>query len=64
VTVDASKTALAVQFDIPGFEAVDEFFHMAPGSQARVVLRARKPAELHGTVRALNAAAAATIQLA
>lgn len=62
LTVATRKTALAVHFDIPGFEAVDEYFHMAPGSQARVVLRARQPAELLATVHALNAAAPLTIQ--
>ncbi|MDP3758995.1 MAG: glycoside hydrolase family 2 protein [Ramlibacter sp.] len=62
LTVTTCKTALAVHFDIPGFEAEDEYFHLAPGAQARVVLRSREPAELHGTVHALNAAAAATIR--
>ena len=62
LAVTTCKTALAVHFDIPGFEAEDEYFHLAPGAQARVVLRAREPAELHGTVHALNAAAAAPIR--
>jgi beta-mannosidase len=62
LTVATRKTALAVHFEIPGFEAVDEYFHMAPGSQARAVLRARQPAELLATVHALNAAAPLTIQ--
>jgi beta-mannosidase len=62
VTVATRKTALAVHFDIPGFEAVDEFFHMAPGSHARVVLRARQPAPLQGSVQALNATAAVAIR--
>jgi len=61
VTVTTHRVALAVHFDIPGFVAADEFFHMAPASQARVVLRSPKPAELHGRVSALNSRAPSTI---
>jgi beta-mannosidase len=61
LTLTTRKAALAVHFDIPGFEAEDEYFHMAPGSQARVVLRARQPTQLQGSVLALNASAAVTI---
>jgi beta-mannosidase len=55
VTVATRRTALGVRFDIPGFDAADEYFHLAPSSEARVVLRAREPRELQGSVGAANA---------
>ena len=55
VTVGTRRFAFGVHFDIPGFEAEDEHFHLAPGGQARVVLhRCGGGDPLHGSVRAVN----------
>ncbi len=63
VSVSARKFALGVHFDVPGFEPQDEYFHLAPGGQARVLLRSRAGGEPHGSVHAVNGHAAATIRV-
>ncbi|MDB5874453.1 MAG: beta-mannosidase, partial [Ramlibacter sp.] len=67
LTVAATRVALGVHFDIPGFDAQDEHFHLAPGLPVRVrLLRRPGPAAraLRGTVHALNAPAGAALRLA
>jgi beta-mannosidase len=60
------RFAQSVHVVAAGFAAEDDYFHMAPGSVRRIVLRpaaagSRPP---RGEVRALNCSAAATIELA
>jgi beta-mannosidase len=57
VKVSTRRLALGVHFDIPGFEAAQEHFHLAPGGEARVLLRGEGGQPPHGTVHALNASA-------
>jgi len=61
LTVSTRRLALGVHFDIPGFEAEDEYFHLAPCAQARVTLRRRGAQALGGEVRAINAMRAAPV---
>ncbi|MBL0419348.1 glycoside hydrolase family 2 protein [Ramlibacter sp. AW1] len=47
--------AIGVHLDLPGWEAVDDHLHLAPGSTRRIELhRVRAGAALAGTVAALN----------
>ena len=64
LTLQTRCLAQAVHFDLPGFVADDEFFHMAPHSDKRVVLRSRRPRALMGVVRAVNSTADTQISLA
>ena len=58
LTVSTQRLALGVHFDIPGFEAAHEHFHLAPGSEARVVLKGEGGEAPNGTVHAINAGGA------
>lgn len=65
LTLATPRIAFGVHFDIPGFEADDEHFHLAPGSQVRVLLRGQAGhAPVEGSVRAINAARAEPIRAA
>jgi beta-mannosidase len=55
VTVSTRRLALGVHFDIPGYEAECEHFHLAPGEGARVRLRGAAAGTPHGQVFAVNA---------
>ena len=49
------RLALGVHFDVPGFVAQDDFFHLAPGADTRVTLHGPFNADAaHGTVSAIN----------
>ncbi len=65
VNVNTVRFAQSVCFDVPGFMPDDQYFHMEPGSRRTITLRrcadARTP---RGSVRALNAGAAAKIEVA
>jgi beta-mannosidase len=58
--VGTKRLAQSVYFDIPGFEALDEYFHLVPGEDRRIVLRriAGHAGLPSGTVHALNSSAA------
>jgi len=50
--------AQSIHFDVPGFTAEDEFFHLAPGSTRSIALRPDRTASAaapRGSVHALNA---------
>ena len=67
LTVEADKLALGVHFDIPGYQASDEHFHLAPRSPVKVRLVRLRDAparEPRGTVFALNAPAGVTLRAA
>lgn len=61
VEVTTRRLALGVHLDLPGWEAQDDFFHLAPGASVRVDLRATGRAGGPGTVHAMNSRAAAAI---
>lgn len=54
VAVSSRRLALGVHFDIPGFVADDEHFHLAPGAQVTSILRTSEPRPLAGSVQAIN----------
>ena len=55
------RLALGVHFDIPGFTADDEHFHLPPGSDAHVMLRGAGPLPAGGRVHAVNSVTPARI---
>ena len=66
VTIRTARFAQSLHFDVPGFIAQDEFFHLAPGSQRVVKLVVSEPGTqpaLRGSVHALNAWTSATLKL-
>jgi beta-mannosidase len=65
LTLATRRIAFGVHFDIPGFEADDEYFHLAPGGQVRVLLRGQAGhARVEGSVHAINATRAEPIRAA
>ena len=64
VTLRARELAVGVHFDVPGWQAAEEHFHLAPGEERTVVLhRSRAAAPFAGDVHALNRAAALSIEI-
>lgn len=59
VLVTARRFAMGVHFDGTGMVADDEYFHLAPGAQARVVLRGAGGSA--GFIHAVNSAAGAPV---
>jgi beta-mannosidase len=55
LAVSTRRLALGVHFDLPGFSAQDEHFHLAPGGEVRVLLHGAGSQPPHGHVHALNA---------
>ncbi len=64
LTVRTKQLAQAVHFDVRGFQASDEYFHMAPHSETRVMLRAAGPHSFAGFVHAVNSSQGARIEIA
>lgn len=64
LTVRTKQLAQAVHFDVHGFQASDEYFHMAPHSETRVMLRAAGPHSFAGFVHAVNSSQGARIEIA
>jgi beta-mannosidase len=56
LSIRARRFARAVAIDLPGYEPDDQYFNMAPGSERRILLRARASAHAHATgyLRAIN----------
>jgi beta-mannosidase len=63
VTVCTKRLAQSVHFDLPGFHADDEYFHLEPRSCAQVTLRGNGNPPVSGYVHALNSARAARIDV-
>lgn len=64
-TLRTQRLALDVHVDVPGWRALDNHFHLAPGASRTVRLhRVREGAALAGQVTALNAAAALPLETA
>jgi beta-mannosidase len=62
--VTTRRFAQSVCIEAPGFEAEDDYFHLAPGATRTIVLRPVQPASVpRGCVRALNSTAAARIAI-
>ena len=59
VEVRTRHFAQSVRLDVPGFDADDQYFHLAPNDTRRVMLMPRvgAPKSPEGTAQALNAAA-------
>jgi beta-mannosidase len=55
VTVATRRLALGVHFEVPGFVAQDDYFHLVPGGELRVRLQGDGAAPPHGSVHAINA---------
>jgi len=64
VRVFAKRLAIGVHFDVMGFAADNEFFHLAPKEQITVVLRSSRPRILSGVVCAINSMNDAPVELA
>ena len=67
LTVRTRQLARGVYFNLPGFQADDEYFNLAPNSEVRVTLRGARRDEstlsLNGTVHAVNAVREASIEM-
>jgi beta-mannosidase len=61
--VQTKRFAQGIHFDIPGYQADDEFFHLAPDSEARVTLRGTGLNPLRGFVCAVNSIKSARVDL-
>lgn len=55
VSVQTGQLAVGVHFQLPGYVADDEYFHLAPGARRSVMLRSTEPRTLAGEVCAINA---------
>jgi beta-mannosidase len=69
LVVRSRRLAQSVSFEVDGFDCSDNYFHLAPGEERRLVLRARFSSNTagippRGSVHALNSATSATISLA
>jgi len=65
VRVSSRRFALGVNFETPGYVASDDFFHLPPQQEARIVFRPLPGARAwRGVVNALNAAQPAAISTA
>lgn len=62
LTLQTRKLAQAVHVDIPGFAADDDYFHMAPDTERRVMLRGHARQPFAGFVHALNSTRSARIE--
>jgi len=63
LTVRTRRLAQSVHFELPGFQADDEYFHLAPDSEVQVTLRGPAAAHVSGYVHALNSARSARIDI-
>ena len=63
LTVCTKRLAQSVHFDLPGFQADNEYFHLEPNSCIQVTLRGSGDASISGYVHALNSARSARIDV-
>lgn len=61
--VRTKRLAQAVHFDIPGFQADDDYFHLEPNAEMRVLLSGKKNHPLMGSVCAVNSIKGARVEL-
>ena len=62
LTLHTRKLAQGVHVDVPGFAADDDYFHMAPDTERRVMLRGHARQPFSGYVHALNSTRSARIE--
>jgi beta-mannosidase len=63
LTVCTKRLAQSVHFDLPGFDADNEYFHMQPNSCIQITLRGTGNPPVSGSVHALNSARSARIEI-
>jgi beta-mannosidase len=63
LTVCTKRLAQSVHFDLPGFQADDEYFHLEPNRPTPVTLRGTGNAPVSGYVHAVNSARSARIDV-
>ena len=63
LTVRTKRLAQGVHFDLPGFHADDDYFHLLPNTEARVTLRGVGSYPLIGSVCAVNSIKSARVDL-
>jgi beta-mannosidase len=63
LTICTTRLAQSVHFDLPGFHADDEYFHLEPNSCIQVTLRGSGNTPVSGYVHALNSARSARIDV-
>ena len=64
LTLHTRKLAQGVHVDVPGFAADDDYFHMVPNAERRIVLRGHARQPVTGFVHALNSIRSARIEIA
>lgn len=64
LTVQTKRFAQGVHFNVPGFHADDDYFHLRPNSEARVILRGTGSGPLIGSVHAINSIKSARVGFA
>ena len=63
VIVKTQRLAIGVHFDVPGFQADDDYFHLQPQSEIRVTLRSAGHQTFSGQVIAANSVRQMSIEL-
>ena len=64
VVVTSKRFAQGVYFEVPGFQADDEYFHMPPDSEMRLILRRTGRQPFRGWVHAANSQTSGRIDVA
>ncbi len=62
ISVRTAQFAQGVHFEVPGFQADDDYFHLPPDTPVRVLLRRRGNQPLCGSVHAVNSMQGARLQ--
>lgn len=63
LTVQTKRFARGVYFDMPGFQAEDEYFHLPPESEAKIILKGTAIRPFVGFVQAVNSIKSARVDL-
>lgn len=64
LVVTSKRFAQGIYFDVPGFLADDDYFHLPPECEMRVILRANGAQVLRGWVHAANSQKSVRIEMA
>jgi beta-mannosidase len=62
LVVATRRLAQSVHVDVPGFQPDDDYFHLPPDTEARVMLRGEPGTTPHGAVHALNSSRSARVE--
>lgn len=62
LAIVARRLAQSVHIDVPGFQPDDDYFHLPPGTEVRVVLRGEPGSVPRGAVHALNSSRSAPVE--